>query len=138
MNERTRNIFANVTVIAVIALVLIAGNTWWRQRTQFHRGESALAARDYMAAIAGYEAAIHMYTPGSSLVERSARRLWEMGGEFERAGDLERALIAYRALRSSFYAARWLLQPGQEWIAACDRKIGEILQRQGYTQPVPR
>lgn len=138
MIERTRNIIANVTVIAVIALLLIGGNTWWRQRTKFHQGEAALAARDYMAAIAGYEAAIHMYTPGSHLVERSARRLWEMGGEFERVGDLERALIAYRALRSSFYAARWLMQPGEEWIAACDRKITEILRRQGYAPAAPR
>jgi hypothetical protein len=138
MSERTKNIIANVTVIAVIALVLIGGNTWWRQRTQFHRGEAALAARDYMAAISGYEAAIHMYTPGSPLVESSARRLWTMGEEFERVGDLDRALIAYRSLRSSFYAARWLVQPGREWIAGCDRKIAEILRRQGYAPPAPR
>lgn len=138
MIERTKNIIANVTVIAVISLLLIGGNTWWRQRTQFQRGEAALAARDYLAAIAGYEAAIHMYTPGSSLVENSARRLWDMGGEFERAGDLERALIAYRSLRSSFYAARWLAQPGEEWIEGCDRKIAEILGRQGYPPPAPR
>lgn len=138
MIERTKNIIANVTVIAVIALILIGGNTWWRQRTQFHRGEAALATRDSMGAIAGYEAAIHMYTPGSSLVEASARRLWEMGGEFERLGDLDRALIAYRALRSSFYAARWLVQPGQEWIEGCDRKIADILRRQGYASPSPR
>jgi len=136
--ERTKNIFANATVIAVIALLLMGGNTWWRQRTQFHRGEAALAARDYMGAIAGYEAAIHMYTPGSPHVAGAARRLWTMGGEFERVGDLERALIAYRALRSSFYAARWLMQPGEEWIAACDRRIAEILQRQGYAPAAPR
>lgn len=138
MSERTKNIIANVTVIAVIALVLIGGNTWWRQRTQFHRGEAALAARDYTAAISGYEAAIHMYTPGSPLVESSARRLWTMGEEFERVGDLDRALIAYRSLRSSFYAVRWLVQPGWEWIAGCDRKIAEILRRQGYAPPAPR
>ncbi|QSV47093.1 tetratricopeptide repeat protein [Geobacter benzoatilyticus] len=138
MSERTNNIVANVTVIAVISLLLIGGNTWWRQRTQFYRGEAALAARDYMAAIAGYEAAIHMYTPGSSLVESSARRLWEMGEGFEQAGDMDRALIAYRSLRSSFYAARWLVQPGKTWIAECDRKIAEILSRQGYAPAVPK
>ncbi|WP_298268905.1 hypothetical protein [Geobacter sp.] len=132
MIERTKTIVVNVAVIAVISLVLIGGNTWWRQRTQFQRGEAALAKQDYMAAIAGYEASIHMYTPGSATVEAAARRLWEIGELFERAGDTERALIAYRALRSSFYAAKWLLQPGEEWIARCDRKIAELLQRQGY------
>ncbi|RNC72611.1 MAG: hypothetical protein ED859_01215 [Desulfuromonadales bacterium] len=138
MIERTRTICANATVIIIVALILVWGNTWWRQRTQYQRGEAALAARNPIAAIAGYEAAIHMYTPWSSLVEASARRLWEIGGVFERSGDPQRALIAYRSLRSSFYAAKWLVQPGGEWIARCDGKIAEILRSQGYAPPPAR
>jgi tetratricopeptide (TPR) repeat protein len=132
MIERTKTIFANVTVIVVIALILIGGTTWWRQRAQFQRGEAAFNARDYLGAIAGYEAAIHLYTPGSRLVERSAQRLWELGGAYERSGDLERALVTYRALRSSFYAAAWLRQPGKDWIDRCDARIAGILRQQGY------
>lgn len=138
MIDRTKTILANTTVIAVIAFVLVWGNTWWRQQTQFRRGEAALAARDYVSAIAGYEAALHMYTPGSSTVGVAAQRLWEIGEGFERGGDLERALIAYRALRSSFYSAKWLVTPGTEWIALCDARIAAILQRQGYVPPAAR
>ena len=106
--EKAKTIAVNAVVIAVLAILLIWGNTWYRQRTQFNRGEAALAAGNYIAAIAGYESAIHMYTPGSSIVEQSAERLWRMGERLEQGGDPGRALIAYRSLRSSFYAVQGL------------------------------
>jgi hypothetical protein len=80
-----------------------------------------------MLAIAGFEAAIHMYTPGSSTVQLAAERLWAMGEGFEKAGDTTRALLAYRSLRSSFYAVHGLTTPGQDWIARCDKKITLLL-----------
>ncbi len=124
--EKAKTIAVNVAVIAVVCVTLIWGNTYWRQRTQFYKGEAANAGGDYIAAIAGYEAAIHMYTPGSSIVEKSAERLWSLGRNFERAGDDERALIAYRSLRSSFYAVRGFSLPGREWISRCDAKIAAL------------
>jgi len=128
--EKVKTIAVNGLVIAVVAIVLVWGNTWQRQRTQFQRGEAALAAGNYIAAIAGYESAIHMYTPGSSTVERSAEQLWALGEAFERKNDPTRALIAYRSLRSSFYAVRGLTTPGKEWIARCDDKIALLVRLQ--------
>lgn len=130
-----KTIAVNVLVIAVAAVLLIWGNTWQRQRTQFIRGETALAARDYIAAIAGYEAAIHMYTPGSSLVQEAAVKLWAIGEGLERAGDPTRALIAYRSLRSSFFAAQGLTTPGSEWIARCDDRIATLVKAQAQDAP---
>jgi hypothetical protein len=126
--DRLKTIGANILVIAVIAVVLIWGVTRYRQWDQYSRGERAEAAGDAVAAIADYEAALHMYTPGSPLVERAAARLWAIGEIHERQGDRERALLAYRALRSSFYAVRWLVQPGREWIARCDDRIPRLVQ----------
>ena len=133
--EKVKTIAVNVLVIAIAALLLIWGNTWYRQRTQFNRGETALAAGDYMTAIAGYEAAIHMYTPGSAFVSRSAEKLWSLGDRFERAGDPARALIAYRVLRSSFYATHGLTTPGMEWIARCDERIALLVKAQSQAVP---
>ena len=132
LTEKAKTIAVNLLVIAIIMLFMIWGNTWWRQRTQFNKGEKALAERNYIAALAGYEAAIHMYTPGSSLVERSAQRLWDMGNSLEQATNPNQALVAYRALRSAFYSTHGLVRPGEEWIARCDARIAEILKRQGY------
>jgi len=126
--EKAKTIAVNIAVIALLSVLLIWGNTWYRQWRQFQKGEESLAGNDIIAAIAGFESAIHMYTPLSPLVERSAERLWEIAQNCEAKGDTERALIAYRSLRSSFYAVRGLNQPGQEWIARCDEKIAELLQ----------
>ena len=125
--EKAKTIAVNMAVIALLSVLLIWGNTWYRQWRQFNRGEHALAANDVIAAIAGYESAIHMYTPFSPLVERSAERLWEIARRCEAKGDTERALISCRSLRSSFYAVRVLYQPGKEWIARCDAKIADLV-----------
>src|SRR5512136_3053799 len=101
--EKAKTIAVNLLVIALLSILLIWGNTWYRQWRQFNNGEKALAANRIIASIAGYESAIHMYTPMSPLVERSAARLWEIVRRCETQRDLERALISYRSLRSSFY-----------------------------------
>jgi tetratricopeptide (TPR) repeat protein len=123
---KAKTIIVNIAVIAIICIAIIWGNTYYRQRTQFAKGEHALARGDYISAIAGYEAAIHMYTPGSSLVEESAEKLWEMAENFERRGDPERAIITYQALRSSFYAVRGFSVPGSRWISRCDGEIAVL------------
>jgi hypothetical protein len=128
--EKVKSIAVNLGAAAIICLILIWGNTLYRQHVQFDKGERAAAAGDFLGAVAGYEAAIHMYTPGSSLVERSARKLWEQGEQAERRGDAARALIAYRSLRSSFYSVAGLYSPGKEWIARCDARIAVLTKMQ--------
>jgi hypothetical protein len=125
--EKAKTIAVNIAVIAIIAVVLIWGNTLYRQHAQFDKGEKAFAAGNYIAAVAGYESAIHMYTPGSALVEHAAKKLWGIAESFELAGDREKALVAYRSLRSSFYAVRGLYSPGKEWIARCEAKIAQLV-----------
>jgi hypothetical protein len=125
--EKAKTIAVNIIVISFLSVLMIWGNTWYRQSRQFDNGEEALAKKDLIAAITGYESTIHMYTPLSPLVERSAARLWEIAKQCETGGDPERALIACRSLRSSFYSTRGLFQPGREWIARCDAKIAELV-----------
>jgi len=128
--EKLKSIAVNIAVMALVSVVLIWGNTLYRQHVQFDKGEKGLKAGDFPAAVAGYESAIHMYTPGSPTVDRSAQRLWEIGQMTEQSGDIARALIAYRALRSSFYAVAWLHAPGQDWIKRCDLRIAALVKMQ--------
>ncbi|MHC1696560.1 MAG: tol-pal system YbgF family protein [Geobacteraceae bacterium] len=121
-----KKIVLHIILISVLFVILFWGNTLFRQHQQFSQGEQALARRDVIAAISGYASAIHMYTPGSDLVNTAANRLWSLGESLEQAGDTERALIAYRSLRSSFYAIRGLTNPGTGWIARCDRKLENL------------
>ncbi|HIJ82383.1 MAG TPA: hypothetical protein HPP76_11820 [Desulfuromonadales bacterium] len=127
MNERLKSIAANSAVIVLISLLSFFAGTWWRMSSQFALGEEAFRRGDFPAAVAGFESAIHMYIPFHPTIERSAERLWQIGEVSERRGEITRALIAYRALRSSFYADRWLMTPGTDWIAKCDRKIAILV-----------
>ncbi len=126
MLDRTKTIVVNGAVIAALSLFLFAASTQWRQWTQYTRGNQALAAGNHILAIAGYESAIHMYTPFSPLMERSAVKLWTIGEYLEAHGDTEKALVAYRALRSAFYSTHGLFRPGTRWIADCDSKIRSL------------
>jgi tetratricopeptide (TPR) repeat protein len=131
MTDTLKTIAVNVTIAAIAAIILIWGNALYRQHVQFDKGEKGLAAGNFPAAVAGYESAIHMYTPGASLTEKSAQKLWQIGQMLEARGDVQRALIAYRALRSSFYSIEWLYSPGKEWIAKCDARIAILVRQQG-------
>jgi hypothetical protein len=121
-----KKIVLHFFVISAGIVVLFWGNTLARQHSQFSKGEQAQARGDSIAAISGYASAIHMYTPGSSLVETAATRLWSLGESYEQAGETERARIAYRSLRSACYAIRGLTSPGAEWIARCDQKLVKL------------
>jgi hypothetical protein len=129
-----KSIAIHSLIIAVLAIGLLWGNTLMRQRSQFSQGEAARARGEFPAAVAGYQSAIHMYTPGSPLIQRAAEQLWLLGTQQEQRGDRERALIAYQALRSSFYAIRGLTTPGRDWIARCDERIA-ALTREEHHEP---
>jgi hypothetical protein len=127
MAERIRIILVNSAVIVVLCLFIFIAATWWRMEEQFALGEEAFRKGDFAGAVAGYESAIHMYIPFHPTIGLAAEQLWNIGEIFERQGDYKRALIAYRALRSSFYAARWLTTPGTDWIVRCDQKIAALV-----------
>ena len=126
MNDQQKSILLNGAVIVVICLLMFLAGTWWRMSSQYKLGEEALRRGDFPGAVAGFESAIHMYIPFHPTIEQSARQLWSLGEINEHQGDINRALIAYRALRSSFYAARWLVTPGMDWIARCDARIAAL------------
>ena len=127
MNEQIKSIIANGTIIILFSLLFFLAGTWWRMSSQFNQGEAALGRGDFPGAIAGYESSLHMYIPFHPTIEKAAVKLWQIGETNERLGDINRALIAYRALRSSFYADHWLVTPGTHWIEKCDKKITTLL-----------
>ncbi len=127
MNQQIKSILLNGAVIVFICLLMFLAGTWWRMATQFELGEEARQRGDFSGAVAGYESAIHMYIPFHPTIEKSAEKLWQIAETNERQGDVNRALIAYRSLRSSFYADHWLMTPGKNWIERCDKKIAALL-----------
>ncbi len=127
MNVTIQRMVVNGMIIFFLSILLLVAGTWWRLNTQFAVGEGALRRGDYAGAVAGYESALHMYLPLSPLIGKAAERLWQIGEANERVGDIDRALCAYRALRSSFYADHWLVTPGKPWLEKCDTKIAALV-----------
>ena len=120
-------LFTNTLIVMLVSLLIISANVRKRQQTQYQEGLAGERAGSFMKALTGYESAIRMYLPFSPTVERSAERIWYMGETAEKNHDAEQALIAYRSLRSAFYAVRWIKQPGKTWISRCDSKIAALV-----------
>lgn len=119
----------------VLALLALIANVNHRQKIQFQEGETGSRNGNFMVALTGYESAIRMYLPFSAQVETAASRIWTLAETAERRGDTDHALAAYRSLRSAFYAAGWLRQPGKDWISRCDQKIAALVPLRKGQQP---
>ncbi len=130
-----KKIIVNITVAVLISLVFLCANVRHRQNTQYLEGVAGEKAGDFMKALTGYESAIRMYLPFSSKVENSAERIWALAEAAEKRQNIEQALVAYRSLRSAFYAVQWLRQPGELWIRRCDAKIAVLAQMRKKAAP---
>jgi hypothetical protein len=79
--------------------------------------------KNWLRAVTFYDRSIRWYTPLNPFIEKSARRLWEIGGRAEEEGDIRMSLMAYRTIRRGLLAASGFSQPGKEWIRKSDEKI---------------
>jgi len=114
-------------IIFAIMIAMVWVRAYWQGSQQYDEGEANYAAGRYNLAITNYATSIHMYTPLGGYVDKSAQRLWDIGERYEKAGQYDWALIAYRELKSSFYAVRSFYTPHKDWIDRSDEKIQKIL-----------
>lgn len=126
---------ATILIGLCLALCLLSADVWQRQQSQYRQAVAGEQRNDFMVALTGYESAIRLYLPFSATAERSAQRIWALAEAAEQRRDIEQALVAYRSLRSAFYATRWLRQPGQDWINRCDAKLAALVPLRKGNQP---
>lgn len=113
--------------MVLVVFGLIWGNVYYRQYKYFHEAERYKSQDRPLDAIASYECAIRMYTPGSSLVKQSIENIWRYGQTFEQERRIEEAIIAYRALTCSLYAVRSFYSPYQDWRTRAEQKAQELV-----------
>jgi hypothetical protein len=136
MAARLRSIARHVALAASLGLILVTGDILLRQASQYRLAQQARKDGKFVPALTAYGSAIRMYVPGSPLTERSARTIWALAEERQAGGDPEGALLAYRELRSAFYAIHSIISPGKAWIARCDERIAALLSPNGTTSPL--
>jgi hypothetical protein len=134
--KRYKIIFAIIALIAV-AVSMVWARSFYGSMQSFREGEAHLKAERYIRAITYFDRSIHWYTPFNPYVEKSAKRLWEIGEHGEEHGDIKLALIAYRTIRRGFYAASHFVTPGREWIERSESKINALLLLEEKKKRVP-
>ena len=117
---------AGIVAVAAVVLVMAAGKVHFSGVREYRTARDHLEAGEAWQAIHSLDRTLHWYTPFSGYVRSAAADLWEIGQSAEARGDIRQALVAYRTLRSGFYAARSFYTPGRRWIARCDQRIIEL------------
>ena len=125
---KKKSIGTAVLILGLLAVVLVI--TWVRiyvgSRQAYGKGMHFLESRETVRAITYFDRSLHWYAPLNPYVEKSAKRLWEIGNHAQDQGDTKMALIAFQSIRQGFYAARSLWTPGKDWIRKCDLKINDM------------
>lgn len=126
---------AIVTAVVIGALVTRA---IWEGRSALHDGDAAAERGDPGAAIDAWRRAARWYVPLAPHVGAAYDRLERMAGEAEVHGDRVTALMAWRGVRSSVLATRWLVTPHADRKARADQHIAKLMSEEPvWGQPVP-
>lgn len=122
--RRKLAIAAAVTLVVLGALVTRAV---WEGRRALAEGDAAAARDDVPAAIDGWRRAARWYVPMAPHVDDAYARLRRVA---EHADRPQTALAAWRAIRSSALATRWLVTPHDDLRALADRRIATLMARE--------
>lgn len=131
--ERLRS---GLRLAAVLALLLgaVAARVVYSARSELESARLAAESGDGAGAITHYRRAARFYVPGSPYHVLALERLAEIGRQAQAAGDVERALSAFRAIRGSILAARSLYVPERARLQQADQQIAALMAE----QPAPR
>jgi hypothetical protein len=99
-------------------------------RAELVEGERLLSAQDRDGAIVHLRRAARWYAPLSPYHARALERLRELGRAAEQAGETERALSAYRALRGAILATRSTYVPERPQLVAANQRIATLMSKQ--------
>ena len=128
----TRRLRIGLRVFALAALVfgVVGARVVHSARTELDAARLAADGGDSEQALAHYRRAARFYLPGSPYHVRALDQLAAIGRDADAAGDIDRALAAYRAIRGSIMAARSFYIPERERLAAADQRIAALMAEQ--------
>jgi hypothetical protein len=110
--------------------LLISARVVISARAELAEGERLLCAHERDAAIVHLRRAARWYAPFSPYHVRALEQLREIGREAEAAGEAERALLAFRALRGAILATRSSYVPERARLEAANRRIALLMSKQ--------
>ena len=117
-------------LMAACVLTLVSVRVVISARSELQQAQALLGEEDRDAAIVHLRRAARWYAPLSPYHARALGLLWELADRAERAGELERALSAYRGVRGAILATRSLYVPERARLTAANERIAELMSRQ--------
>lgn len=122
-----------IALVVVAVAAVVAGAAYLRvlliARGAVVEAEQGLSEGRPDDALYHFRRAAHAYAPLNPWNEAAYDRLWQMGRKAELEGDQDRALEAYRAIRSSILAARSFTTPHPDRLEEVDGRIARLMAR---------
>lgn len=118
---------STILLLVALGLFIVWCRAFYGSMKDYQKGEALLKEEQYVRAVTFFDRSIHWYTPFNPYVRKSAERLWAIGEQAEKEGDIRLALISFRTIRSGFYAASHLKTPGMTWIKKSEEKIKALV-----------
>lgn len=114
-------------LVALCLAALVCGRVLVDARRELLDGRAALAAGRDDAGVRHLRRAAHLYLPGSPYVRDAYDELESFARSAEARGQGDRALAAWRAVRSSALATRWLVVPYRDRLDRANRRIARLM-----------
>jgi len=117
-------------VVAALAAAVLLGRVLWSSRAELELGTAAYERGDWPAAILHLSRSAHWYAPGNPYAIEALEQLRQIGRRAEMEGQVDPALSAYRAIRTSCLGTRSLYTPHRRRLNEANRRIAALMARQ--------
>jgi len=132
----SRRVFINAlkgVALILLLLLILWGRVLYGSMQNYKTGETLLKQNQTIRALTYFDRALHWYAPLNPYAEKAVKRLWEIGEQAEKEGDLNMARFAFESIRNAAYGATHVFTPSKDWIERAELKIHELAtgKRQG-------
>jgi len=124
--RRVSRWIVRVSSVAFLLLLVLWLRVFYGSMQDYKTGETLLKETQTIRAITYFDRSLHWYAPLNPYVERSAKRLWEIGEKAEKEGDIRMARIAFESIRNACYGTSHIFTPGEEWIDKAESRIKKL------------
>lgn len=121
-----RRVIQGAALVALF-LALVTVRVVHSSHAELSRGDAAADADDWDGAIIHWRRAAKWYAPGNPYVVTALDRLESRALEREGEGDVDAALVAWRAVRGSILASRHVRVPFPERRRHADQRIARLM-----------
>lgn len=112
---------------AALVLAVAAGRVAVESRAALDEGNAQLRRGAVEPGVRALRRAAHLYLPGNPATARAYDSLERFARDQETLGRHDHALLAWRAVRSSALATRWVVVPHRDRLDRANRRIARLM-----------